>query len=183
MRSDAVSGELIEGARGARRGFSAYLDGALDGRTMAQLAAHMRECALCATEFEAWRAMQEALGELGPAQVPKELQARLRDALASEIVTGRYLSPFQRFRGVLPANAGPCRAPPGCGFGGDPGDPGNRLLVCGHRRAGAGQRRAHGAPECTEVSVFAGGSAAGHRRQPVCGRHGRREGGRNRAGV
>lgn len=94
-----VSGELSEGCEQTRAGFSAYLDGALDGHSMGQLAAHLRECEPCAAEFEAWRGMQDALVELGPAPLPVELQARLRDALASEIVTGRYLSPFQRFRG------------------------------------------------------------------------------------
>ena len=92
-----VPGELTEACEQTRAGFSAYLDGALDGHSMAQLAAHLRECTDCDFEFEAWRHLQSALGELGPAQPPAELQARLRDALASEIVTGRYRSPLQRF--------------------------------------------------------------------------------------
>lgn len=88
---------LTDACEGTRAGFSAYLDGALDGHTMAQLAAHLRECGTCAGEFAAWRSMQAALGELGPARVPVELQARLRDVLAGEIGTGRHLSPLRRF--------------------------------------------------------------------------------------
>ncbi len=79
-----------------RAGFSAYLDGALDGHSMAQLAAHLRACDGCATEFEAWRTMQTALAAIGPASLPTELQAQLRDALATEIGTGRHLSPWRR---------------------------------------------------------------------------------------
>ncbi len=86
-----------EGCEQTRAGFSAYLDGALDGRTMAQLAAHLRECRGCESEFAAWRSMQDALSVLGPAPVPMELQSRLRDVLAGEISTGRHLSPVRRF--------------------------------------------------------------------------------------
>ncbi len=112
----AVPEVLSEACEQTRAGFSAYLDGALDGRTMAQLAAHMRECSLCAAEFEAWRSVQEALGELGPAQVPMELQARLRDALASEIVTGRYLSPWQQFLSFCRATLAPAGLRLGAGL-------------------------------------------------------------------
>jgi anti-sigma factor RsiW len=97
-----VSGsELMEAVQadtctGTRAAFSAYLDGALDGHSMAQLADHLDSCAECASEFGAWRSVQSVLGELGPAPVPTELQAQLRDALAGEISTGRHLSPIKR---------------------------------------------------------------------------------------
>lgn len=89
---------LNESCVQTRAGFSAYLDGALDGVTMAQLAAHLRDCPSCDQEFTAWRSMQDALVELGRARVPAGLQAQLRDALAGELGTGRHLSPYRRFR-------------------------------------------------------------------------------------
>lgn len=76
---------------------SDYLDGALDGRTMGALADHLENCTACEVEFRAWRSVQTALGELGPAKPPTVLQARLRDALASERDRGTYLSPVQQF--------------------------------------------------------------------------------------
>lgn len=81
----------------ARDRFSLYLDGLLDGRSMAALASHLDHCQPCGSEFEAWRAMQTALAELGPAKVPDVLQSQLRDTLAGEIERGTYLSPAQRF--------------------------------------------------------------------------------------
>lgn len=80
----------------ARGGFSEYLDGALDGRTMGELAAHLEGCNSCSTEFNAWRSLQSVLGELGPASPPPNLQAQLRDAFASELRDGAYLSPFRQ---------------------------------------------------------------------------------------
>lgn len=88
---------LDEACLATRENFSAYLDGALDGHSMAQLAAHLHSCPVCDHEFQTWRSMQSVLGELGPAQLPTELQARLRDALAGELVIGRHLSPWRRF--------------------------------------------------------------------------------------
>ena len=94
---DRTEETLTEACEQTRAGFSAYLDGALDGRTMGQLAAHLRECTGCEAEFAAWRSMQSALSVLGPAPAPVELQSRLRDVLAGELGTGRHLSPFRRF--------------------------------------------------------------------------------------
>lgn len=81
----------------ARERFSAYLDGALDGVTMGQLAQHLQACRDCRDEFEELQAVQQALGELGPAVVPQALQAQLRDTLAGELQRGSYLSPTQKF--------------------------------------------------------------------------------------
>ena len=83
---------------------------------MAQLAAHLRECADCEAEFAVWRSMQSALGTLGPAPVPAELQAQLRDALASEISTGRHLSPFRRLAGFWERSLVPAGLRFGAGF-------------------------------------------------------------------
>ena len=115
-QTEDVREQLREACQQTRASFSAYLDGALDGRTMAQLAAHMRECAECEGEFGAWRSVQAALGELGPAELPVELQARLRDALASEIVTGRYLSPWQQFSGFCRQTLAPAGLRLGAGL-------------------------------------------------------------------
>lgn len=76
----------------ARGAFSPYLDGALTGLEMRQVAAHLEACAGCAAEFEAWREMQAALGELGPAKAPADLQRQLRSAIGLERDRGSYLS-------------------------------------------------------------------------------------------
>ena len=81
----------------ARERFSAYLDGALDGVTMGHLGRHLDSCNECRSEFLELEAMQQALGELGPARAPEALQAQLRDTLAGELQRGSYLSPVQRF--------------------------------------------------------------------------------------
>jgi hypothetical protein len=75
-----------------REEFSAYLDGAMSGVEMAAISAHMDQCAGCAEEFAAWRSVQSALGELGPAQPPARLQTRLRAAIAQERERGSYLA-------------------------------------------------------------------------------------------
>ncbi len=87
----------VEFCAAARLQFSDYLDGALDGRRMGTLAGHLQQCMPCAREFDTWRAVQEVLGELGPAKAPKTLQSQLRDALASERVRGTYRAPSRRF--------------------------------------------------------------------------------------
>ena len=112
----AAQAELTESCEQSRAEFSAYLDGALDGHTMAQLAAHLGACPACADEFAAWRSMQTALGELGPAKAPLALQARLRDVLASEMGTGRNLSPWQRMMAFSQRTLVPTGLRLGAGF-------------------------------------------------------------------
>lgn len=70
--------------KSTRDRFSAYLDGALTGVSMQQVAAHLESCAECRHEFAGWRAMQSALGDLGPAKAPPELALKLRVALSRE---------------------------------------------------------------------------------------------------
>jgi hypothetical protein len=79
-----------------RRGFSAYLDGAVSGMEMAAIRGHLQRCAPCTTEFAAWRNVQAALSELGPARPPERLQLRLRAAIAGERERGSYLPFAQR---------------------------------------------------------------------------------------
>ena len=75
----------------ARAAFSSYLDGALSGLEMGRVAEHLDLCASCTDEFEAWRSMQSALGELGSAKPPERLQAQLRTALSIERERGTHL--------------------------------------------------------------------------------------------
>lgn len=86
---------LAEECERARGEFSAYLDGAISGVEMAAISEHLEGCGDCSGEFAAWRNVQRSLGELGPAQVPVELQARLQAALGEERSRGSYL-PFGR---------------------------------------------------------------------------------------
>lgn len=76
----------------AQAAFSSYLDGALSGVEMGRVADHLADCAPCSTEFAGWRAMQTALGDLGPAKPPARLQSRLRVALDLERERGTHLS-------------------------------------------------------------------------------------------
>lgn len=87
-----------DGCALVRNRFSSYLDGALDGRKMAHLAKHLTACDACRTEFQAWRAMQSALGDLGPVMAPEALQAQLRDTLAGELQKGTHRSPARRLQ-------------------------------------------------------------------------------------
>lgn len=70
--------------KSTRERFSAYLDGALTGRSMQQIASHLDLCAECRREFDGWRAMHSALAELGPAKAPGDLALRLRVAISQE---------------------------------------------------------------------------------------------------
>jgi negative regulator of sigma E activity len=67
-----------------RAQFSAYLDGAMTGVAMQQVAAHLERCQACADEFGLWRGMQQTLADLGPAKPPADLALRLRVALSQE---------------------------------------------------------------------------------------------------
>ena len=44
--------------------FSEYLDGALTGVAMQQVAAHLESCAACSGEFSDWRQLQQGQGSL-----------------------------------------------------------------------------------------------------------------------
>jgi hypothetical protein len=75
----------------AQAAFSSYLDGALSGVEMGRIADHLAGCESCAAEFDAWRAMQTALAEIGSARAPERLQQQLRAALDVERDRGTYL--------------------------------------------------------------------------------------------
>lgn len=102
---------------GARSSFSDYLDGALDGRRMGDLAFHLEGCAPCAAEFATWRSVQSVLGELGPSQPPPAFQEQLRDVLAGEQRRGHHLSPFRRLGAFGRNTVGPLCLRLGAGLG------------------------------------------------------------------
>jgi hypothetical protein len=64
--------------------FSGYLDGAVSGKQMQQIARHLEACALCSQEFSTLRAMQRSLASLGPARAPAALGLKLRLAISHE---------------------------------------------------------------------------------------------------
>ena len=67
----------MKSCRSIRDRFSEYLDGALTGVAMQQVAAHLEKCSDCEREFSEWRQMQQALTDLGPAKAPADLVTRL----------------------------------------------------------------------------------------------------------
>jgi anti-sigma factor RsiW len=64
--------------------FSAYLDGAVTGAEMHEIAAHLEVCSGCAAEFAEWRNAQSLISSIGPAKAPANLGLRLRVALSQE---------------------------------------------------------------------------------------------------
>jgi Putative zinc-finger len=67
-----------------REQFSDYLDGAVTGATMQEIAAHLEVCSGCAAEFAQWRIAQSLISSIGPAKAPADLGLRLRVALSQE---------------------------------------------------------------------------------------------------
>jgi anti-sigma factor RsiW len=67
-----------------RRSFSGYLDGAITGREMQSVAAHLETCFACAADFAGWRAMQQLLAEAGAVKAPADLGLKLRLAISHE---------------------------------------------------------------------------------------------------
>ena len=69
--------------------FSDYLDGAVNGQEMQEIARHIHGtsgdgCHDCAKELAAWRSTQNSLASLGPAKPPADLALRLRVAISQE---------------------------------------------------------------------------------------------------
>ncbi len=79
-----------------RSSFSAYLDGAVSGHEMQEIARHLEgsssphstlhtlPCQSCAREFAAWKQTQQALALVGPARPPSDLSLKLRLAISRE---------------------------------------------------------------------------------------------------
>lgn len=64
--------------------FSGYLDGAVTGAAMHEIALHLEGCSGCAAEFAEWRKAQSLVSSIGPAKAPPNLGLRLRVALSQE---------------------------------------------------------------------------------------------------
>ena len=64
--------------------FSAYLDGAVNGRQMQSIASHLDSCEVCREEFEGLRSMQRSLAMMGSSKAPGDLAMRLRIAISHE---------------------------------------------------------------------------------------------------
>jgi anti-sigma factor RsiW len=67
-----------------RNQFSGYLDGAVTGATMHEIALHLEGCPPCAAEFAEWRTAQSLVSSIGPAKAPPNLDLRLRVALSQQ---------------------------------------------------------------------------------------------------
>jgi anti-sigma factor RsiW len=67
-----------------REQFSEYLDGAVTGAVMHEIAGHLEVCSGCAAEFADWRNAQSLISSIGPAKAPADLSLRLRVALSQE---------------------------------------------------------------------------------------------------
>ena len=71
--------------------FSAYLDGAVNGQQMQEIARHLETCGHCAGEFDSLRAVQQSLAVLGPAKAPADLGMKLRLAISHERVAMAFV--------------------------------------------------------------------------------------------
>jgi len=109
MNTQSEIGQMQRGSEClvARSAFSSYLDGALSGVEMGRVADHLADCAPCSTEFDAWRTMQTALSDLGPAKPPARLQERLRAALELERDHGTHLSFLPRIKLIWQTSVAP----------------------------------------------------------------------------
>jgi Putative zinc-finger len=67
-----------------REQFSPYLDGAMTGAAMHEIAAHLEGCSGCHAEFAQWRSAQSLVSSIGPAKAPANLSLRLRVALSQQ---------------------------------------------------------------------------------------------------
>jgi anti-sigma factor RsiW len=65
--------------------FSAYLDGAVSGAVMHEIATHLEICSGCSREFAQWRNAQALVSSIGPAKAPEDLSLRLRVAISQQL--------------------------------------------------------------------------------------------------
>ena len=64
--------------------FSAYLDGAISGKRMQEIARHLECCDDCTQEFSGLRSMQKSLASLGSVKAPADLGLKLRLAISHQ---------------------------------------------------------------------------------------------------
>lgn len=69
--------------------FSPYLDGAVSGHDMQEIASHLETCEHCSDEFTALRAVQRSVASLRPAKAPADLGMKLRLAISHEMARRR----------------------------------------------------------------------------------------------
>ena len=74
----------------ARQLFSLYLDGALTGRQMQALGAHLEDCDACQRQYTQLRQTQQLLASVRRPQVPPDLNLKLRVAVSQEIARRRH---------------------------------------------------------------------------------------------
>lgn len=67
-----------------RASFSDYLDGAVSGQRMQEIASHLESCGDCERDFADLRSMQQSLAVLKPVKVPVDLGMKLRLAISHE---------------------------------------------------------------------------------------------------
>jgi hypothetical protein len=67
-----------------RDSFSDYLDQAIPGHKMQEIASHFEVCSDCEQEFAAWRIVQSSLAAMRPAKAPADLGLKLRLAISRE---------------------------------------------------------------------------------------------------
>lgn len=75
---------MTQTCTGIQSSFSAYLDGAIPGQQMQEIARHLESCGHCKHEFDGLRAMQQSLAILGRAKAPADLGMKLRIAISHE---------------------------------------------------------------------------------------------------
>jgi hypothetical protein len=76
--------------------FTEYLDDQLNGREMQQIGAHLEGCAKCAAEWASLKRTRLLLASLGTTPPPRELLARIYEAIGKE--RARRENPFYAWR-------------------------------------------------------------------------------------
>ena len=74
----------LQQCAGVQAAFSEYLDGAVSGVEMQEIAQHLGTCSQCARDFEVARTLQQTLATLSPVRPPIDLSQRLRVAISQE---------------------------------------------------------------------------------------------------
>jgi len=72
--------------------FSAYLDGAINGKQMYALDLHLQGCGACAAEYQSLRDTQSLMNKIGRAKAPEDLSLKIRLAISRE--AARVREPF-----------------------------------------------------------------------------------------
>ena len=98
----------------ARRQFSSYLDGAVNGVEMRKISVHLEQCTSCRDQYGQLENTRILVSSLGRKQAPPELALRIRVSLSTEssrswnhVMSGHVLALQHAFRSfMLPAAAG-----------------------------------------------------------------------------